>query len=312
MRPSSGVEDASSDQWQHTPWGRIFVGLLLAQGLYHGLRQLCTAGLLATTEQGAGDVWSTLFGLLLQQSLMGIGLLVGGALAGAGQRRAILFGMVLGVWNGLFFVFFQRWAGEPLTQVSVYGQPILHAVIAAVGAVIGSFIWKPLPALSIPDPRPTKVPRVRVAQRARPSLFTGPVAWPRVLAGVAVAVGGIVWAKVILDFVMEASQGKLNITSTLQAQLVTWEISAVATLVGGGLAGATTLNGLKQGLWVGVGAGVVLTGIYIGGGNLLLEKLILTLACTLVLTLAGSWFGCQLFPPVLVAPRRKRAGFLSF
>src|SRR5262245_65755160 len=33
--------------WQQTPWGRIFIGLLLAQGLYYGLRHLCVAALLA-------------------------------------------------------------------------------------------------------------------------------------------------------------------------------------------------------------------------------------------------------------------------
>jgi hypothetical protein len=296
--------------WQHTPWGRIFVGLLLAQGLYHGLRQLCTAGLLATTEQTAGDVWSTLFGLLLQQGLMATGLLIGGALAGAGQRRAILFGVVLGIWSGLLFVLYQSWSGEVLTQVSTYGQPILHATLGAVGAVIGSLIWKPLPDLSVPDLRPTKVPKLRVAARPSPSLFVGPIAWARVLAGVALAVGGIVWAKVILDFVMEASQGTLSITSHLQAQLVTWEISAVATLVGGCWGGATTVNGLKQGLCVGIGASVVLTGIYLGGGNLLLEKLIFTQACTLCLTLAGGWLGCQLFPPIYSVSRRKKVGAL--
>ena len=35
------------DSWQQTPWGKLFVGLLLAQGIYYVLRSLCTAGLLA-------------------------------------------------------------------------------------------------------------------------------------------------------------------------------------------------------------------------------------------------------------------------
>src|SRR5438270_11891039 len=43
-------------QWQQTPWGRIVVGLLLAQGLYYGLRQLFTAGLLVTGDEAAPDV----------------------------------------------------------------------------------------------------------------------------------------------------------------------------------------------------------------------------------------------------------------
>src|SRR5690348_11515271 len=39
--------------WQHTPWGRILIGLLLAQGLYYGLWHLgqALAGLLAVNSE---------------------------------------------------------------------------------------------------------------------------------------------------------------------------------------------------------------------------------------------------------------------
>src|SRR5215468_9170354 len=56
-------------QWQQTPWGRIFIGLLLAQGLYYGLRHLCTAGLLAVNAVDNDFLWTTLEGQLLVQGI---------------------------------------------------------------------------------------------------------------------------------------------------------------------------------------------------------------------------------------------------
>src|SRR5947207_15314032 len=91
-------------QWQQTPWGRILVGLLLAQGLYYGLRQLFTAGLLVTGDEAAPYVWTTLMGLILGQAMQAFVLIVGGIMTGAGQRRGFAYGAVVGVWNGILFV----------------------------------------------------------------------------------------------------------------------------------------------------------------------------------------------------------------
>src|SRR5260370_38838540 len=90
------------------------------------------------------------------------------------------------------------------------------------------------------------------------SSFAGPVAWGRGLTGITLAVGGVVWTDVIRDFVLGASEGKLRIDTALQAELVTWEISALAMLAGGGLAGPSTINGMKQRLGVGMGLGPIL------------------------------------------------------
>ena len=55
--------------WGQTPWGRILVGVVLSQGLYYGLRQFATAGLLATGDEAARGVWSTLCGLVVLQAI---------------------------------------------------------------------------------------------------------------------------------------------------------------------------------------------------------------------------------------------------
>jgi hypothetical protein len=297
--------------WQQTPWGRILIGLFLAQGLYYGFRNLCTAGHLVAGESSAHTVWSTLTGLILLQGLQAIGVLIAGGLAGAGQRQGFLYGGLVGVWNGLLFIVAQHATnGQELTVVALFGLPILQTAFGVVGGFVGSCIWRPLSSVAVPPAPRTPVP-VGLGRRAQ-SAFTGPVAWGRVLTGITVAVGGSIWANVILDFVLEAAEGKLSIRSHLQAQLVTWEITALAMLTGSVLAGASTTNGLKQGLCVGLGTGAVLLGIGLANANLSLPQVLSTLASDVCLGLAGGWFGGQLLPPLYQPPVRKGLGGAAF
>jgi hypothetical protein len=127
-----------------------------------------------------------------------------------------------------------------------------------------------------------------------------------VLTGITLAVGGVVWSDIIRELIVDASNGKLKIDTNLQAQLVTWEIAALAMVAGGVLAGATTFNGLTQGLWVGVGSSTVLFGIRLASAEMTFEFVVFTVISALALALAGGWFGSQLLPPVHAVSRRKR------
>jgi hypothetical protein len=289
------TDAAGVGQWQHTPWGRILVGLLLTQGLAYGLQLLCTAGLLATDEEATRGVWATLLGLVLLQALQGISLLIGGALAGAGQSRGLFLGGLLGLAHTAVAMVLQQIRREPMTEVSLYAQPLLHLTFGALGGFVGSLIWRPLPTVTVPL-APPKLSRRHSASGLR--MLAGPVAWWRVAVGIGVVIAGVLWPKYILDFVVNASQGNLTLTSQLQAQLITWEIIGVLTLIGAGIAGATTRNGLKQGLCVGIGASIVVIGIQMGSRAASLEQAILLVIVLLVLTAAGAWFGGQLFPPI--------------
>src|SRR5262245_6897078 len=93
---SSEEEDAG--HWQQTPWGKIVIGLILAQGLSFGLLQLLTADFLAT-EAGA-DPWQTLWGLVGRHAIYAVSLIIGGALTGAGQSRGIIYGSLVGFTSG--------------------------------------------------------------------------------------------------------------------------------------------------------------------------------------------------------------------
>jgi DNA-directed RNA polymerase subunit RPC12/RpoP len=295
---------APEEAWQHTPWGRLVVGLLLAQGLYYVLRHICTAGLLFAHQDTPASNWATLGGLILHQSLQIIGILAAGLLTGAGQRRGFFFGALLGVWNGVFFVSAQRWLGHAASTIDFLGEPILQAAFGAVGGMAGSLIWKPAPTLEMSQLADLPE-RPRPGRKRGQSAFAGPVAWGRVLTGITIAVGGVIWSDVIREFVVQASEGKLKVDTELQALLVTWEIAGVAILAGSAMAGATTKNGLKQGFCVGLGSMAALLGIRLAHSFFALGPLILTLSSALCLSLAGGWFGGQLLPPVDPARRRR-------
>jgi hypothetical protein len=275
------------------------VGLILAQGLAYGLQQLWTAGLLATGEQPT--LWTTLRGVLMLHGLQGACLLVAGALTGAGKQRGILYGSLVGLMNGLLFLAFQRQSDSMPTAVNLYGQPVLHMAFGALGGLIGTLIWKPIAVIQVLDSgsdiRPLPLPAVTF------KFLSGPVYIGRVCLGVFVVVNGVVWSNGILNWVLNASGGTLEIKTHLQAQLIGWEVCAVVTLIGAGFAGSNTFNGLKQGLYVGIGSSLILAGVQLGNPKAVLETTLITIFGVLAMTLAGGWFGSQLFPPI--QPRRR-------
>jgi hypothetical protein len=300
---------AETDDWQQTPWGRLFVGLLLSQGVYYVLHHLLTAGLLATREPVEG-VWAALTSLMIVQGLQVMSVLAAGLLTGAGQRRGLLFGAVVGVWNGVFFMLAQSGFNRPLASFTLYSEPIMQAAFGALGGLIGSLIWRPSPPLILPEVKPVAL--AGVSTRKKASALDGPIAWTRVLTGITLAVGGVVWVNVIRDFLLEASEKQLRIETHLQAELVTWEISALAILVGSALAGAGTRNGFKQGLCVGIGTAVILLIVRLASTAFAPHQMLIIVLSALGLGMAGGWFGGQLLPPLYGPPRRKRARVASF
>src|SRR5262249_6451506 len=181
-------------------------------------------------------------------------------------------------------------------------EPILQTAFGALGGLVGSWIWKPpgLKPIVRKEPAPLVLPF-----RSSAIAFGGPISWGRVLGGITLAVSGAVWADAIREFVLQAGKGVLSIDTTLEAQLMTWEISALAVLAGGALAGATMLNGLSHGLWVGLGSGLILFCLRLGGADVSVELVVMNFVSSLGLALVGSWFGSHLFPPAQTKSRRR-------
>ncbi len=285
--------------------GRIAVGIVLAQGLAYGLQMLCHAFVQVAADDPSQSIWTTLYGLVLLQCIQGFSLLAGGALAGAGKRQAALLGAVVGLVHGLIFLVYQHLRGEHPTEVALYGQPLLHISFGALGAVLGAQIWQPLPVLAMPEFGTEKQPKP--AQR-RSSLFAslrGPVSWSRVSVGIVIITAGFLWGPSLLALVLRASNGTLKLNDQLQAQLVTWEIIGLITLLGAAVAGATARNGTKHGLCAGIGAAILLIGNHLGGKNVSFEMMFCTLVSIVCLSFVGGWFGGTLFPAVVPLNRRK-------
>jgi hypothetical protein len=290
--------------WRQQPWGRIFIGLVLAQGLFYGMRHLLTAGLMAAQGREAVEqMWTTASGILLLQSVRMFSLLAGAILAGASHRHAAILGAMVGAWNGVFSVLLLPGPAQTLTPIALLGQPLLQAAIGSVGGWLGAAVWKPLPDPTTAD---TPVPRKRAALRRDMSFFAGPVAWVRVSVGVVLAVAGTLTATLFFEKILDLSHGALATADEAQDRLITMEMKALALLLGGALAGATTRNGVKQGFCVGLASTIIFIGIEMNYIESWLQMAGYTALAVFSFSLVGGWFGSQLFPPVI--PRRRQRG----
>ncbi len=306
--PTNPCDEDDSAQWQQTPWGKIIIGLILAQGLSFGLLQLLTAGFLASGD--GENAWQTLWGIVLRHAIHGASLIVGGAITGAGQSRGIIYGSLVGFASGVISFLLQGHSTESISDYINFAEPIMHLAIGGFGGALGMLIWRPTPKLPELEGSNPSVPTMSWGFSLGKA-FAGPIHLGRVCAGAFVIVVGVVWSRAILDFVLRASNGNLAISSHLQAQLVSMEIAALVAILGAGLAGATTRNGLKQGLCVGFAASMIVLGLQIGGPNFIIESAVFTMSGIIAVASVGGWFGGQLFPPLSANRRRRRASIFS-
>jgi hypothetical protein len=298
---ATAVPHGGGPRWQQTSLGRILIGLIIAQGLFYALRHLLTGILLAASGSEPEELWDDMGHLLLLQAIQLFSLIVGGMMAGGGQQQGLVVGALAGAWNGVLSVLLRQNPAQELTVVGLYGQPLLHGFCGALGGWIGSWIWKPIP-VGVPA---SLQPKRKPAPRRKVSPFAGKVFWFRVVLGTAFAVAGTLSASILFKKMLDLSAGRLATSHELQDWLITWEIKALAVLVGGVLAGATTPNGFKQGLLVGLLATVVLIGAQAKQTDELAEMAMWTTVSTFLLAMVGGWFGGQLFPPLI---ERKRLG----
>jgi hypothetical protein len=295
---------AAVRRWRQTTAGRILVGLFLAQGLFYGLRQLLTGALMAAQGQTVPEAaWQTQTGHALYLGLRFASVFAAAAVAGSGRRLGMVLGAVVGAGSGVLATLL-RPAGAPvLTPTDLIVLPLAHTAVGLLAGWFGCLFWKPLPLI---DPRGNQTNAKR--PRAPSLLFAGPLAWVRVTLGVTLAVTGSLAATRVFDLTLDFSGGRLATNDDLQDQVVTWEIRAVAMIVGGVLAGATRRNGIKQGLAVGLATSIILVGAMMARYNHWPMLAVWTVLSALPLGLAGGYFGCQLFPPIVKLQRLRDLG----
>jgi hypothetical protein len=299
--------EALAPHWSRSPWVRVALGVLLAQGLFYGVQHLLLAGFLAVGDEAGASHWRKLSGLLAIQGLQIATLLVGSILAGASQPSGGMYGAMVGVWNGILWVIIQNMQGGPVSAVVLYSQPVLHTAFGAFGGLVGAAIWRPITPVS------TRAAVQSLTVKPQPqrilSLKSARIHWLRVGAGVAIAIGGVLWADTILELVLRASEGRMTVRTTLQEKLMTLEITGLAIFIGAGLAGANTWNGLLQGACVGVVSAAVLVGYWFGYRMTVSrpEEAALMIAGIVALSILGGLFGGRLLPPVLPYQRQRVA-----
>jgi DNA-directed RNA polymerase subunit RPC12/RpoP len=285
-----------SGKWMQSSPGRLLLGIVIAQGLYLGLRKLCTAGLLVIENPDIHGVWAMPFGVILAQGMQAFGLLVGGTLAGAGYRRGTILGMIVGLASAAISLFFLPEGGQDMSAMALY---LVQPVVGAFGGFLGCTIWKPIAVSKnstdgvLGDKKPPTS-----ADPIYPARFNGPISWIRVIVGAALAMAGIYYTKNLLGLLFQASDGKLaveNLEDWMRV-FIPWVLKAIIMVIGSAIAGAGTVNSLKQGLCVGLLVGVIQMGMFLGAGVGTLESSILVVVGGLGLGFLGGWFGGQLFP----------------
>jgi hypothetical protein len=288
-------------RWLHTAWGRIAIGLVLAQGLFYGLQQLLTGILLFFTLTPEVSPWQDPHQVMLLQGVQLLCVFAGATLAAGGQQSGLLLGLMVGLWNGILSGATNQNPGQGSGLTDLVALTLLQGLFGILGGAVGTFIWKPIPLtvpnLLVPVPRPVPV-------RTSYHFLEGRIAWVRVLLGTVLAVTGTLSASLLFNKLLDSAKGLLTTTSHLQDQLLIWEIKALAVFIGGALAGASTTNGPKQGLLVGLFASTVLIGIQMPRSTAPLEFSALTFVGTTALALAGGWFGGNLLPPLAKKSRR--------
>jgi hypothetical protein len=106
---------------------------VLAQGVYYRLQHLVLGLLMSPSNQGVLQLtWTSTYGLIFLQSLQVFALLLGGVLAGGGQRHGVALGAMVGAWNGVLAVFIEPLLHPnfvpTLTLVALLGQPAAPSI----------------------------------------------------------------------------------------------------------------------------------------------------------------------------------------
>jgi hypothetical protein len=236
------------------------LGLVLAQGLAYALRRIVTGFLLMAGGEGpTAEFWDVRFaGLVTGQALQAVSLFLGAMVSAAGRRNGLLLGTTLGLADAALFALIRVVLGHTADELTWLGQPLLLAFVGAAGGVAGSRVWRPAPELPpVSGEGPVGREVLTTVLPERPvEVVTEPIPWTRIVAGIGVAVGGTVGARLIRDLVVIAGGGTGR--EMMQSHFITWEITVVAQVIGGAIAGATARGAAVFGFWVGLVSAIVL------------------------------------------------------
>jgi hypothetical protein len=310
-------------QAKPTTASRITIGVVLALGLYLGVRKIVTGTVLAVIPD-PNSWWLSFNGLVAVYTSQAIAVVFGALLASSGRFYGYAHGLAVGVICGGLFLGFELLAGVPPEDLVVYLQPPVLALLGLIAGVVGARVWAVAPLLDIPIPNPSKLSSIQLATEnvTNPGK---PTVWLRVLVGVAVMICGAMIADKSRLFLQKNSGGVFRVQTKGQGEFITWQLASFAVLFGGVIAGAGTGAGIRHGIIAGAIGGVGLLGICLKQGSAIppiaywlasismndLEitapSVCIVVAGTILLVgIVGGWLGGALFLPLAPENMRKR------
>lgn len=285
---------------------RLTFGLISLLGLYQGLKHLALAAVLVQTGVPALSSDS-------QLSLLITAMFAASIVSGTVNRRAEATGLLLAVAASVGFLAPDLWSGGGMPDEWLFGVPTMIAIIGVIGGFAGRLMVPPAPNLPIFGRLES---HVVVHARRKPAR----IAWLQVALGAGIAALGAVFAdeiRHVLSKVLAGGGGAFGARS-----LVGWQVSTMAALVGGVVAGFTSRAAVRQALMAGLGGGagaVFFLAVWHTGDtspvlDFWIDQLnakkdrLLTLAAagvsTCLATVLGGWLGCHVFPPAPPAPQK--------
>jgi hypothetical protein len=331
-RPSELEGLAGEEKWHQTLGGRAFAGVIFSLGLCYGLLQ-ATAGLLHVLGWGVAEGRTPLAAetsLTLFYLLQVPGVVAGAMLAGAGRRKAIALGALVGLITGTIIVC-GLYCGALSTVTAPYSNPWLfppegvrpgkflgvamtfwtmlaiaplHLLAGTIGGVVTRLIWTPPPELAAPVLLPSEPGQVLGMQRKFRLPTLNPyqakdktsIGWFQVILGVVFAIGVVYYRDDIMRFIQIASDRAIRFDNAFQRQLVSGLIVGLGIFFGGAIAGVGRANGFTQGIMVGVAGGmgqIAFLQYQLAGEGSIFHALL----GAIFLAPLGGYFGCSLLPP---------------
>jgi len=278
---------------------RVALGGITLLGLYNGLKHLALAAMLAYSSAPALPP-----GALV--CLLVVATLAAAVVAGTVNRRAEVAGLLLAAAAIVGYLVPELVLGGDLPEERLIGIPTLLILVGLAGGLVGRLMIPPAPNLPVFTPVNTPVAAPRRPIR---------IVWWRVLVGTLVVVLGTNYADLVRSWLLALFHGQGG-----AAPFVAWQISVVAALCGGMMAGAHTRGGFRHGLLAGLlaGAGTIVAVASAGSQPMILEFWLEQLSVTdsgplpyvvlggsiCLATTIGGWLGEQFLP----AKRKSRYG----
>lgn len=293
--PKSLAEPADGPSFMR----RMLLGTVVSFGMAHGLKH----ALIATLMVFSG---STAIVLSMDRSaiLVLISTFFAGVVAGCSNRRAEAAGFLLGLIGAVGIIGLEISRGTWPPSEWLIGLPLVNSFIGIMGGLAGRLVYSPAPRLP-------KIASSNTRIQTEVAIHREPIGFLRIIIGSILAASGVIFAEPIRDQMGRMLGG--NSGTFTSSRFVVWQISLLASVIGGIIAGSNMRHGIRQGAIAGVlvTMAIVVACLQIGVRKITATdfwafqfdvsasdpKVIGILAATSgMVCIIGGWLGAQILP----------------